>query len=294
MSGGENESRERREDRRRVVLASRSRCSRRRSRTRRRPPTSASRASAAARRSRARSRATRPRTRRSSRTTPTSDLVVGPFRPKRVGPGRQAGPNRLRLGVERRRAEGRRSRCRSTSSRRRTSTRTARSGPTSATSAATARGRSSRSAAPTAASHRSASDPPRTAAWGYCDRDYPRAAIVSPYTFKTAQEHYEALLAETKTRGGPTQHTYATVPGDWSGRYVWPRGQNWYAELLLQPDADDPVAADARVSDADGAVRVSRLGHRTRRSGRRSTAGPRASCGAGTTTPSRISRTRSS
>jgi hypothetical protein len=75
------------------------------------------------------------------------------------------------------------------------------------------------------------SDPPRTAAWGYCDRDYPREAIVSPYEFKSAQEHYEALLAETKKRGGPTQHTYATVPGEWSGRYVWARGQNWYAEL---------------------------------------------------------------
>src|SRR5579872_3304276 len=47
-------------------------------------------------------------------------------------------------------------------------------------------------------------DPPRTAAWGYCDRDYPREAIVSPYPFRTAQEHYEALLAETKRRGGPT------------------------------------------------------------------------------------------
>jgi hypothetical protein len=60
------------------------------------------------------------------------------------------------------------------------------------------------------------------AAWGFCDRDYPRAAIVSPYKFKTAQEHYEALLAETKKRGGPTQHTYATVPGEWSGRYMHP------------------------------------------------------------------------
>ncbi|HEX5047569.1 MAG TPA: hypothetical protein VFX89_10640 [Gammaproteobacteria bacterium] len=74
-------------------------------------------------------------------------------------------------------------------------------------------------------------DPPRTAAWGYCDKDYPRAAIVSPYAFKTAQEHYEALLAETKKRGGPTEHTPATLPHELSGRYVWPRGQNWYAEL---------------------------------------------------------------
>ena len=74
--------------------------------------------------------------------------------------------------------------------------------------------------------------PPASAAWGFCDRDYPREAIVSPYTFKTAQAHYEALLDEAKRRGGPTQHTYATVPGEWSGRYVWHRGQNWYAELL--------------------------------------------------------------
>ena len=75
-------------------------------------------------------------------------------------------------------------------------------------------------------------DPPRTAAWGYCNRDYPRSAMVSPYAFTTAQAHYEALLQEARARGGPTQHTYATVPGDWSGRYVWPRGQNWLAELF--------------------------------------------------------------
>ena len=74
--------------------------------------------------------------------------------------------------------------------------------------------------------------PPASAAWGFCDRDYPRAAMVSPYGFKTAQAHYEALLEETRGRGGPTAHTYATVPGEWSGRYVWRRGQNWYAELL--------------------------------------------------------------
>ncbi len=40
--------------------------------------------------------------------------------------------------------------------------------------------------------------------WGHCDSDVPREAIVSPYGFKTAQEHYEALLAETRKRGGPT------------------------------------------------------------------------------------------
>ena len=76
-------------------------------------------------------------------------------------------------------------------------------------------------------------DPPRTAAWGYCDRDYPREAIVSPYGFDSAQAHYEALLAETRSRGGPTVHTEASAPVEWNGRYAWPRAQNWYAELFF-------------------------------------------------------------
>ncbi len=76
-------------------------------------------------------------------------------------------------------------------------------------------------------------DAPRSAAWGYCDRDYPRAAIVSPYKFRTAQEHYAALLAETKARGGPTKHTYATVPGELNGRYA-PGNmlENWYTLMV--------------------------------------------------------------
>jgi hypothetical protein len=85
-------------------------------------------------------------------------------------------------------------------------------------------------------------DPPRTAAWGHCDRDYPREAIVSPYPFATAQAHYEALLQEAHRHGGPTEYTYATVPAEWTGRYDWwigdrefpagwPMGalENWYS-----------------------------------------------------------------
>lgn len=75
-------------------------------------------------------------------------------------------------------------------------------------------------------------NPPESGAWGYCDRDYPREAIVSPYEFETAQAHYEALLAETEARGGPTEHTYATVPGDISGEYLIPRltegAESWF------------------------------------------------------------------
>ena len=73
-----------------------------------------------------------------------------------------------------------------------------------------------------------------TAAWGYCDRDYPRSAIVSPYRFNTAQAHYETLLAEAKKHGGPTEQTRANLPLEWDGRYgstrsrpSWARGTAW-------------------------------------------------------------------
>jgi hypothetical protein len=76
-------------------------------------------------------------------------------------------------------------------------------------------------------------DPPGSAAWGHCELDYPREHIVSPYPFTTAQEHYEALLAETRSRGGPTEHTWASVPGaEWTGQYrhpgVTPGNEHWY------------------------------------------------------------------
>jgi hypothetical protein len=81
-------------------------------------------------------------------------------------------------------------------------------------------------------------DPPATAPWGFCDRDYPRESIVSPYPFETAQAHYEALLEETRARGGPTVHSYATVPGEWTGVYAHPgntpNNQYWYRMRHLQ------------------------------------------------------------
>ena len=61
--------------------------------------------------------------------------------------------------------------------------------------------------------------PPTSASWGHCEIDYPREGIVSPYPFKSAQEHYEALLAETKAKGGPTVYTRERPPPDWNGRY---------------------------------------------------------------------------
>ena len=82
-------------------------------------------------------------------------------------------------------------------------------------------------------------NPPESAPWGNCGRDYPRESILSPYPFATAQEHYEALLEETRTRGGPEEYTYATVPGDeWNGVYTQPRfvpdNEYWFTMRHVQ------------------------------------------------------------
>jgi hypothetical protein len=78
-------------------------------------------------------------------------------------------------------------------------------------------------------------DPPASAAWGYCDRDYPRAEIVSPYAFETAKAHYAALLDEARAHGGPTIYTQATLP-EWSGRYLRGREKTatWFHGAILQ------------------------------------------------------------
>jgi len=68
-------------------------------------------------------------------------------------------------------------------------------------------------------SHRIGGKAPTSAAWGDCSMDYPRNKIVSPYPYKTAKEHYEALLAAAKAKGGPTVYTKATTP-DWEGYYT--------------------------------------------------------------------------
>ena len=72
--------------------------------------------------------------------------------------------------------------------------------------------------------------------WGHCDIDYPRKEMVSPYGFKTAEEHYEALLKETKDRGGPSTQTFKDFKAaEWNGVYQrpafsagTPQQQSWY------------------------------------------------------------------
>ena len=103
-----------------------------------------------------------------------------------------------------------------------------------------------------------------TAAWGYCDRDYPREAIVSPYAFATAEVHYEALRTEAQRRGGPTQHTYATLPVEWNGRYgrisLEMAFGTWYG-MVSEPGADDSLAVDRRISDPPGSAVLPRREH---------------------------------
>ena len=62
-------------------------------------------------------------------------------------------------------------------------------------------------------------NPPTSASWGdSCKDAFPREKIVSPYPYKTAKEHYDALMAKAKAHGGPTTYTRATAP-DWDGYY---------------------------------------------------------------------------
>ena len=70
---------------------------------------------------------------------------------------------------------------------------------------------------------------------------------MSPYPFKTAADHYAALLADAKSRGGPTKYTFETMPrwdgvyGEYlpEGRRVWNYGRAMQVPTflsLLQPE----------------------------------------------------------
>jgi hypothetical protein len=86
-------------------------------------------------------------------------------------------------------------------------------------------------------SHRIGEKPPGSVQWGDCSLDYPRAKIVSPYPYKTAREHYEALMAAAKAKGGPTVYTKTTTP-DWDGYYTRDlaaeRGGEWLSGSVNQ------------------------------------------------------------
>jgi hypothetical protein len=79
----------------------------------------------------------------------------------------------------------------------------------------------------------------RVGEWGDCDFDRDVADIVSPYPYETAEEHYLVLMAEAEVAGGPTRHTWETLP-DWSGWYSrggledqWIYGRNLQTATML-------------------------------------------------------------
>jgi len=68
-------------------------------------------------------------------------------------------------------------------------------------------------------SRRIGDNPPNSASWGDCSQDYPRDKIVSHLAYKTAKEHWDALMADAKSHGGPTQYSRTNLPPDWDGWY---------------------------------------------------------------------------
>ena len=153
-----------------------------------------------------------------------------------------------------------------------------------ATTAATARKRRSTNAGscPSRTERKEDKDSP----WGHCELGLPREAIVSPYGFKTAQEHYEALMKETQGRGGPKRLHVRELfrpSGTASTSARRARGPLRTTGTGRQehPDSDGPLGADPRVPTAHGAGGLPPDARLTR-SGRRRSAGRKASCDAGT------------
>jgi hypothetical protein len=64
----------------------------------------------------------------------------------------------------------------------------------------------------------------RVGNWGDCDYGISADEIFSPYPYKTAEEHYEALRAEAEANGTLMHHGRETMP-DWDGWYF--RGEQF-------------------------------------------------------------------
>lgn len=75
-------------------------------------------------------------------------------------------------------------------------------------------------------------NPPGSGSWGFCDADYPRENIVSPYEFDTAQKHYEALLAEAEEAGATLKRPMDDLP-DWNGIFT-DSSENWFWGRIVQ------------------------------------------------------------
>jgi hypothetical protein len=78
--------------------------------------------------------------------------------------------------------------------------------------------------------------------WGDCNEGLTVKELRSPYPYKTAEEHYNALLATAKAHGGPTVYDRSHPPPAWDGYYnsrglqpkQWSFGNNVQAGTLMQ------------------------------------------------------------
>lgn len=78
--------------------------------------------------------------------------------------------------------------------------------------------------------------------WGDCNYGLSVKELESPYPYKTAEEHYNALLARAKANGGPTIYSRDNPPPPWDGYYdsrtlqqqQWTFGNDVQAGTLMQ------------------------------------------------------------
>ena len=182
--------------------------------------------------------------------------VVGPFRLKslRAAPRARSSRSAPRVQWGRRRPVS--SRCPSTYLRRRTSTWTAHCGMTNVTSGATVGlALEQQQRREPLQRHTAIGDYlPRTAAWGYCDRDYPRAAIVSPYRVPVRRRRTTSALLAEAVGHAAARRSIRTRRCPASGRAVTRASTSrWRSApgtaLLMNQIPTYPLAADARVSN---------------------------------------------
>jgi len=78
--------------------------------------------------------------------------------------------------------------------------------------------------------------------WGDCEHGLSVRELTSPYPYRTAGEHYNALMAEAIARGGPAIYDRDHPPPAWDGYYSsrtlqqqqWTFGNNVQAGTLMQ------------------------------------------------------------
>jgi len=78
--------------------------------------------------------------------------------------------------------------------------------------------------------------------WGDCAQGLTVAELTSPYPYRTAEEHYDALRAKAEANGGPTVYDRDHPPPAWDGYYnsrtlqqqQWSFGNNVLAGTLMR------------------------------------------------------------